>query len=102
MTKPVTNPTPLAVFAGTSGDNIRGLWITDGTAAGTQQITSGPVDPYDLIAFNGAALFGGIDASDLQGLWITNGTASGTHEIAVSGAGSGGVIPQDITVSASG
>jgi ELWxxDGT repeat protein len=102
MTTPhTTDLLPVAVFAGTNADNIRGLWITDGTATGTQEITgiSGLLDPYELTAFNGGALFGGIDASDQQGLWITNGTASGTHEITgIVGAGSGGIVPHDLTV----
>src|SRR5260221_11632055 len=44
------------------------------------------------------AFFSGIDASGKVGLWDTHGTAGSTHEISVTGAASGGVLPQNITV----
>ena len=66
-----------------------GLWVTNGTAAGTQEIagTSG-LSPNDLTVFGGQVLFSGG-----SGLWATNGTAAGTHEVtSVAGA------PGDLTV----
>ena len=66
-----------------------GLWVTTGTAAGTQEIagTSG-LSPNDLTVFGGQVLFSGG-----SGLWATNGTAAGTHEVtSVAGA------PGDLTV----
>jgi ELWxxDGT repeat protein len=81
--------------AGVAGDYVPGLWITNGTAAGTFEIggvanigindvSPGgllPSDP-DFTVLNGVALFSGRDAANNQGLWVTNGTAAGTFELA--------------------
>jgi ELWxxDGT repeat protein len=90
----------------TAGNN--GLWVTDGTAAGTREITgiSGVntwgLNPQDLTAFGNEVLFNGTDASGNHGLWVTNGTAAGTHELTgIKGANSGGLFtgfPPDFTV----
>jgi ELWxxDGT repeat protein len=86
--------------AGVAGDDVPGLWVTNGTAAGTFEIggvanagISGispggllPGDP-DFTVFNGKVLFSGRDAANNQGLWVTDGTAAGTFELApISGA----------------
>jgi hypothetical protein len=60
MTKPVTNPTPLAVFAGTSADNIPGLWITDGTATGTQQSPASVVRKTPTILLHSTVPFSSV------------------------------------------
>jgi ELWxxDGT repeat protein len=111
------------LFTGLDAANNFGLWVTDGTAAGTHELTNisganpGPagglfggepvVAPADFTVFNGEVLFNGIDAAGLSGLWVTNGTAAGTHELTgISGAytggptGSapGGLDPSDLTV----
>ena len=78
-----------ALFEGKDLSGRFGLWVTTGTAAGTQEIagTSG-LSPNDLTVFGGQVLFSGG-----SGLWATNGTAAGTHEVtSVAGA------PGDLTV----
>ena len=77
------------LFEGKDLSGRFGLWVTTGTAAGTQEIagTSG-LSPNDLTIFGGQVLFSGG-----SGLWATNGTAAGTHEVtSVAGA------PGDLTV----
>jgi len=87
-------------------DGIQGLWVTNGTAAGTHELTgitgadpgSYGLIPLDLTVFGNEVLFNGTDASEYQGLWVTNGTAAGTSELGVSGASPGGFNPSDLTV----
>ena len=88
---------------------VRGLWVTDGTAAGTHELATGSqfyggLDPSDLTMFNGEVLFAGADGASEYGLWVTNGTAAGTTEIGgfddagISGANTQfGLEPSDLT-----
>jgi len=86
------------------------LWTTDGTAAGTGQLTvagensaglfTAATSP-DFTVYNGEVLFNGRDnaSTPLQSLWTTNGTAPGTQEVTgINGAASTGVNPSDMTV----
>jgi ELWxxDGT repeat protein len=77
----------LALFNGSDTAGNSGLWVTDGTAAGTFELTTFvlghqvPVvlSPFNLTFFNGEVLFQGVDPFGGQkGLWVTNGTAAGT------------------------
>jgi ELWxxDGT repeat protein len=87
------------LFEGVDTAGNFGLWVTNGTAAGTHELT-GINDLYsanaDFTVFNGKVLFDGVDSAGLAGLWVTDGTAAGTHEITVPGAltapGSGGMF----------
>jgi ELWxxDGT repeat protein len=86
--------------AGVAGDVVPGLWVTDGTAAGTTEIGGpgniGINNAYaggllpgntDFTVFNGEVLFLGRDTVGNVGLWVTDGTAAGTQEIGnISGA----------------
>jgi ELWxxDGT repeat protein len=92
------------LFGGVDAAGNTGLWVTDGTTAGTHEITvngayfSG-LFLSDLTVFNGEVLFNGLNAVGKQGLWVTDGTTAGTHEIAVNGAYLDGRLnPQDLTV----
>ncbi len=62
------------------------LWRTDGTAAGTVQVSvpAAPagLDPTDFYAFDGGALFNGYGADNDWDVYFTDGTAGGTREIA--------------------
>src|SRR5262249_30696269 len=66
-----------------------GLWVTDGTSAGTWELAVGPVDsnghndpsPVQLTSFGSEVLF-----SSWGNLWVTDGTSPGTSEISVTGA----------------
>ncbi|MGC2784541.1 MAG: hypothetical protein WA397_12065, partial [Roseiarcus sp.] len=93
------------LFAGVDSSGDVGLWTSDGTAAGTVELTSitgassAGVAPADLTVFGSDALFSGINSSGQTGLWITNGTAGGTYELSsITGAASTGVQPSDLTV----
>jgi ELWxxDGT repeat protein len=97
------------LFNGYDTANNLGLWVTDGTAAGTQELTgisgvntgAGGLDPTEFTAFNGEMLFNGIDAAGNYGLWVTNGTAAGTYELTgITGAYSGpfGLNPTNLNV----
>jgi hypothetical protein len=75
----------------------QGLWVTDGTVAGTHELAgikgaySGGLAPSDFtVISNNEVLFNGVDASGNHTLWVTNGTAAGTHEVmGISGAFTG-------------
>jgi FG-GAP-like repeat len=86
-----------ALFTGQDGNGYSGLWLTNGTSAGTIEVgglggkgIGGFSTADDLTAvINGEAIFGGYDTSRNDGLWITDGAAAGTTEI--GGLGNAGV-----------
>src|ERR1700747_3795292 len=100
----------IAFFNGVDATGFNGLWVTNGTAAGTFELTgisgasTNGIDPSYLTLFNGEALFLGFDTAGDDGLWVSNGTAAGTFELGgvgssgISGASAGGVDPQDLIV----
>jgi hypothetical protein len=100
------DPIDLMVFngevllRGTDAGGKFGLWVTNGAAAGTSELTGiiganpGGLLPStpDMTVFNNEVLFDGADATS-YGLWVTNGTAAGTFELTgISGAYSGGIF----------
>ena len=94
----------IAFFSGVDTASFRGLWVTNGTTAGTFELTgiigafTGGVTPSELTVFNGEVLFQGEDTAGHLGLWVTNGTAAGTFELTgISGAYIGGISPGDLT-----
>jgi hypothetical protein len=100
------------VFAGTDTAGHQGLWVTDGTAADTYELTgiggaySGGLEPSFMTSFDGEVLFDGLDPAGNAGLWVTNGTAAGTYQLTgisgaftgVAGVFSGGLGPGYMTV----
>jgi ELWxxDGT repeat protein len=95
----------LALFEGSNASGQYGLWVTDGTAANTLELTgiiganTNGLAPSDLTVFNGEVLFNGTDTNGQNGLWVTNGTAAGTSELTgITGANSTGLAPSDLTV----
>src|SRR5262249_39816620 len=89
-----------ALFEGADAGNQIGLWVTDGTASGTQELTGiagaypgglfGSVFPFGFFSLidanftvvkNNEVVFQGRDSTGQYGLWATDGTATGTHEI---------------------
>lgn len=96
------------LFRGDDSSGNPNLWVTDGTVAGTSELSpiSGAsfsgLAPSHLTAFGTKVLFDGTDASGHQNLWATNGTAAGTSELSVTGAPSGGLNPNFLTVLGSG
>ena len=82
------DPTDMTVFneevlfngVDNTGAGLSGLWVTNGTAAGTHEITgTGDADPSglnptDLTVFGNEVLFNGLDQNGHPQLWVTNGT----------------------------
>lgn len=71
-------------FSGSLDGGSPSLWRTDGTAAGTTQVTQAgvTVDPAAFIPLgNGLTLFTNLVQNGAPQLWSTDGTASGTHQI---------------------
>ena len=94
----------VVLFAGGDALGDVELWETNGTAAGTVEITrgfeagTGGLNPSFITAYGGEALFDGVNATGSFGLWATNGTASGTHQITgIKGANPGGLHPWTCT-----
>ena len=94
----------LVLFPGMDASNEVGLWVTNGAASGTYELTgiagaaASGLDPYDLTVFNGEALFGGSDSSGNTGLWFSNGTAAGTYELTgIAGASTTNFDPVNFT-----
>ena len=71
------------------------LWATDGTSAGTWEITSNGFGPNYLTPFGGEMLFEGLDANSHPAIWVTNGTSAGTSELSFT---THGLDPLDLTV----
>ena len=98
------NPTNITVlngeilFSGLDASGDMGLWVSDGTAAGTHELTgitgadSSGLAPGDLTVLNGEVLFRGLDQSGQAALWITDGTVAGTHELTgIAGSSTTGI-----------
>jgi ELWxxDGT repeat protein len=92
---------PQLLFQGlntANGADEVGLWTSDGTAAGTHEITgiahfnSNNADPQDFIVFNGITYFEALNDANKEGLWRTDGTAAGTFEIVPAGAQAAGIL----------
>ena len=74
------------------------LWVTNGTAAGTHELTgivgagttANGFDPSGFTVYDGMVLFSGADSSGHAELWTTDGTAAGTTEISPQLPGSVG------------
>ena len=107
------NPSDLTVFGNqvlfngvdNVAGNVGGLWTTNGTAAGTHEITgftgaaSTGVNPIRPDRLQRRSAVQRREHAGALGLWVTNGAAAGTHEITgVSGASSTGIDPTDMTV----
>ena len=94
------------LFEGAGSLGNPGLWVTDGTSAGTSELAVSDADPLglfvnglspDFTVLNGKVLFEGMAAngflfSGLPNLWVTDGTAAGTTELSVAGANPGGLF----------
>ena len=63
-----------------------GLWVSDGTALGTNEIlqgTQGKYDlgPYDFLQVADELFFGATNSTGDRGVWVTDGTTAGTGEL---------------------
>ena len=80
--------------------NYTGLWVSDGTAAGTKQLAIPSLSTAyfyvsALTPFAGKLYFGGGTVSDTS-LWVSDGTAAGTQALAVTGASGFGLTPRSM------
>lgn len=85
------------LFDGNGANNHEGLWATNGTAAGTSELSvangsSEGLDPIGLAVFGSEVLFSGRDTNNDFNLWVTNGTGAGTSELSVVEANSEGLF----------
>ena len=94
-----------ALFFGSDQQFHIGLWVTDGTAAGTRELSvpglssaTAGVAPTNFVAYGNKALFNGIDSIGSDGLWITDGTSAGTYEIMPATADFHGIDPTDFAL----
>jgi ELWxxDGT repeat protein len=82
----------VAFFSGRDTHNHLGLWVTDGTAAGTFEVgglddagvsgvAAAGLQPGQIWTANHVAYFAGTDSAAGTGLWVSDGTANGTFEI---------------------
>jgi ELWxxDGT repeat protein len=97
-----------ALFNGMDANGSFNLWVTDGTPAGTSQLTvtgvaANGVNPQAITVLGNKASFEGPDPhSGGFRLWVTDGTSAGTSELTVPGESGGGlfdgVLPQFIVL----
>ena len=97
-TRPVENPLPLGsdiegliefngklFFSADGGENGSGLWVSDGTEAGTQLLSdnvnfnNGRGEVTEFIEFQDRLFFAGSNSEQGEELWVTDGTAEGTQ-----------------------
>jgi ELWxxDGT repeat protein len=91
----------LALFEGYDLNGTDSLWVTDGTSAGTSELSVAGSDAGGLFTnvfaphltvFAGKALFVGEDANGTISLWTTDGTGPGTSELAAAGSYASGLF----------
>jgi ELWxxDGT repeat protein len=85
----------------TSGQYV--LDVTDGTAAGTDDILTptqdfGPQSPYGFTSLDDDLIFAAADPTGHVGLWVTQGSEASTVEIVSSTQGPALLSPQSMTV----
>jgi len=74
------------------------LWVTDGTASGTQQLAV-PGNPYEPLAtLGGRVVFSGNTPAHNSEPWISDGTVAGTHELIDLNPGAGSSYPSTFRV----
>jgi ELWxxDGT repeat protein len=106
-----SNPSDLTAFSGKlyfqATDRVNGsqLWVSDGTAAGTQRVTDinpgfyAGINPQSLTVFHGHLFFGAGDGAGGSALWETDGTTAGTVLLkAINATGGGSTYPAALTV----
>ena len=89
-------------FAATDAADVNGLWVSDGTAAGTHEITvngaaTTGLAPSGITVLGNKLVMSGKDAAGNYGLWTSDGTTAGTFELSVTGGASNGTSPYQIT-----
>jgi ELWxxDGT repeat protein len=80
------------LFNGRDSSGLQNLWVTDGTIAGTSELSIpgiAALAPSDFSMFGSAALFQGADPAGGRVLWVTDGTIGGTSELSIAAYSSG-------------
>ncbi|HSB69073.1 MAG TPA: ELWxxDGT repeat protein [Candidatus Methylomirabilis sp.] len=72
-------------FTADSGDRVRELWATDGTAKGTVLVSSDPQNPSGLEVLGSKLAFTADGPSASRTLWLSTGSSSGTKTLSESG-----------------
>ncbi len=88
-------------FIAANNSNTYGLWITEGTNATTQMLstTTGPLNNIaDIIGYNGKVYFSYNDGVNGYELWVSDGTVAGTMLFKDINAGSTGSFPKAFKV----
>ena len=85
-------------FSAKGGGKGRELWVSDGTAIGTQRIMdirpgAAGSDPLSLVAIVDKLFFTADDGSLGRELWVTDGTAPGTQRLTTITVGTGNRFP---------
>ncbi|HEV7571076.1 MAG TPA: hypothetical protein VGQ21_06215 [Thermoanaerobaculia bacterium] len=73
------------------------LWVSDGTEADTQVLTSGETYLSTFAVTGSRAVFAEFDSANGLELWVSDGTVAGTHLLRDVYPGSFGSIPSDLT-----
>jgi ELWxxDGT repeat protein len=87
-------------FIATGNSGSSGLWLTDGTEAGTIMLSpSSPLNSLgDIIAYNGKIYFSWNDGINGYELWVSDGTVAGTTIFKDCYPGANGSYPRNFTV----
>ncbi len=100
----------VVLFEGANSTGRFGLWVSNGTGAGTYELTgitgANPMGlgPGYMTVYNNMVLFrgeAGVAGINVPGLWVTDGTVGGTSEIGgpanagIANVYSGGLLPSD-------
>src|SRR5712692_4171156 len=93
------------LFEGNGTTHSTGLWVTDGTSAGTWEIaTADPsfntsTDPQFLVSLGSHVIFSAHDLhSSNSVLWVSDGTSPGTFELSVTGASTSSFFPRPLVL----
>ncbi len=101
--KPLAAAGSTLFFTASTQTDSGGLWISDGTAAGTRPVAAAgttataPSHPASIISVNGKTFFSAFDDNSGRELWITDGTPNHTALLADIDPGPGSSYPEDLT-----
>ena len=84
-------------FLGGAGGEPQGLFVTDGTVAGTQNLTANS-SVANLTAMGGKLYFTQYDSTHGVELWSSDGTVGGTKMVADINPGAASSLPSNLTV----
>jgi ELWxxDGT repeat protein len=92
----LTNVNGTLLFWANDGTHGTEMWRSDGTAAGTQMISSSLLGPSYLTNVSGTLFFPVSDGTHGVELWRTDGTAAGTRMVADINPGNGSSYPSNL------